>query len=336
MPMVRVPRLTIGIPTYDRPLLVGQAIGSALEQYEPALVLVADQTGRAAEAVRPFLSNPFVRYLRTDATSLWGNWTAAAEACDTEMFCWLQDDDLVNPCHAQRVAQAFDLFPNARLYLGRLAISTIDGLANWWQGAGPMVPMNLRRGCPSLVNGRLITAGGYFSSFALSPGMAFRCDGEAWAAIRRCPSEGCDLYNERIVIAELASRADVICDPATVGSWVQHEGNESKRQVRAGGRTDQYPVLVERLDALLANLPGWEDALKGWCVMVGPGVLEHWLKEAEEYTVESPTYQRALEIVKETKALWRDLAPAAPSRQIVPETTVARQVKRAEKAVRRR
>jgi hypothetical protein len=287
-------------------------------------VLVADSTGSAADVVRAY-KTPNVRYLHTQAGSLWENWTRAVEACDSEFFGWLQDDDIVFNNLAARVVSGFDRFPGAQLYIGRLSISHDGVNGNWWQGTGPMVPFNLRYGLPSLVNGALITAGGYFSSFALSPAVAFRWSLDAVAAVKRCPLD-CDLYNERIVIAELASQADVVCDPAIVGYWLQHEGNESKRQVRGGGRVGQYPALVERLDALLAGLPGWEDALRGWCLMVGPGVLEHWLAEAKEYTVQSPTYDQAVAIVRESVTRWKPIEPPAEPARTEPVQTAVNAV----------
>jgi hypothetical protein len=333
--LVEQPRLTIGIPTYNRPHRLAMAIASALAQQRPAAVLVADQTGLAADVVKPYLgTNPYVRYLRTDASCLWENWTAAAEACDTEFFCWLQDDDLVSPQLSRRVVWSFDEFPKANLYLARLGISGHDMLANWWQGTGPMVPMNLLYGFPTIVSGILVTAGSYFSSWALSPGMAFRHSSEAIAAIRRCPKD-CDLYNERIVLAELGRDADVICDPATMGYWVQHEGNESKRQVRHGGRVGQFPRLVERIDAALADRPDWHQALESWCLLVGVGVLEHWLEEAKEYDVASETYAQAKAIVAKVLRLHRPIAPETAPPKAEPQTAVDPKPRKARKAVTR-
>jgi hypothetical protein len=298
--MMFSPRLTIGIPTYNRPDRLPIAIASAIGQSMPARVLIADQTGMAESVVRPFLQNPLVQYLKTDATCLWENWTAAVENCRTELFAWLQDDDLVAPHFSLRVQQGFDAFPTASVYLARLGISSIDGIANWWQSTGPMFPMDLLHGLPCRVAGLLIVAGGYFNSFALSPGMAFRHSPEAIAAVRRCPKD-CEIYNERIVIAELASHSDVICDPAMVGYWVQHEDNESKRLVRAGGRTSQYPILVERLDSLLKGreADGWEDMLRGWALLLGSGVVEHWLKDHDDLDLDSYGLKRSRTIFRE-------------------------------------
>jgi hypothetical protein len=303
------PRLTIGIPTYDRPHLLGRAIASALAQQRPARVLVADQTGAAAEAVRPWLANPLVHYLRTDATGLWDNWCRTAEGCTTELFSWLQDDDEVYSSFAARVEWAFDHMPGAGVYLGRVAVDNGDGLGNWWHCCGPLLPMDLKRGLASRASGKVVSAAGYFTSMALSPAVAFRWSGEACDAIRRCPAEGCDLYNERLVLAELARDCDVAVDPAIVGLWHQHHGNESKAQVRGGGRVGQFALFASRLDAVLAGRPGWEDELTLWLARMGPGSIETWLKEAEDYGEASPGHGRAVAIARDILGQFRNIEP---------------------------
>jgi hypothetical protein len=331
--MIFQPRLTIGIPTFNRPDRLVMAVTSALGQSQPARVLVCDQSGQAEAAMKPFLEHPLIQYMRTDATCLWENWTAAVDNCRTELFAWLQDDDLLAPHFALRVATAFDSFPTAKVYLARLGISGIDGIANWWQSTGPMFPMDLLHGLPCRVTGLLITAGAYFNSFALSPGMAFRWSIEACEAVRRCPKD-CEIYNERIVIAELAKDADVVCDPAMVGYWVQHEDNESKRLVRAGGRAAQYPILARRLDELLEGRD-YDDMLRGWAMLVGSGVLEHWLKDHGDIDLESVGLRKSREIFMDV------LAKVGHPYQVVPvpsdrtETMQAVKPKRAERAVKK-
>lgn len=302
------PRLTIGIPTYNRPDRLPIAIESALAQQQPAIVLVADQTGDAEEVVSQYLNHPCVRYLRTNATCLWENWTAAAEACDTEFFLWLQDDDKVSSKLSSRVALAFDRYPTAKVYLACLALSFVGGEGNWWQRTGPMVPMNLTHGLPTPVRGSLIIAAGYFTSWALSPGMAFRWSLDAVEAIRNCPKD-CDLYNERLVLAELCRNGDAVCDPAVMGYWVQHDDNESKRQVKAGKRGPQFHRLVAHLDRLLEGRTDWHDALRAWAINIGRSHIRDWLRETGEDEATSPIYDEARAILLESLKIWIDLEP---------------------------
>lgn len=294
-------RLTIGIPTLGtRPDRLVQAIRSALGQSTPARVLVSDQdrTGAVAELLRPFAAHPLFRRVESPATCLWENWAHAAESCETELFAWLQDDDLLAPHFAARVAQCLDRAPDCSVYLARLGVSYGYGLANWWQGCGPMVPMDLLGGGPSRIDAGLVVAGGYFTSWALSPGVAFRTSPQTIAAVRACPTD-CDLYNERLVLAELAKLGGAVVDPAIVGYWCQHADNESRKQNTAGDGARQARILVEHLDRLIPAFPTWREALAGWGTLLGADPVRHWLRETEGLAGESATLTEARAILAE-------------------------------------
>lgn len=294
------PRLTVGIPTLGaRPDRLLKAVASALGGSCPARVHVADQSedGSASLALGPYLEHPMVRVIPTHghARCLWDNWCLAAESCETEFFAWLQDDDIIAPHFGRRIVQAFDRFPRASAWIARLAVSTTEGTGNWWGGCGPMVPMDLMTGGPVEVRGSLVAAAGYFSSFALSPGVAFRATPGAMAAVRRVPANA-DLFAERSVLAELGGLGPVVCDPAVVGYWVQHESNESKFQNAAGGGLKQYPVMAAHLHGLLAESGQWEEALGGWALCVGDAHLRQWLTDTAPHAGLTPTLDRARDI----------------------------------------
>lgn len=295
------PRLTIGIPTLGaRPDRLKKAVASALGGMAPARVVVADQSadGAGREALEQYADHPMVRVVSTHghASCLWDNWCLVAEACDTEFFAWLQDDDVVFPHFGRRAITAFDRFPRAVVWLARLYVSHTEGLGNWWGGCGPMVPMDYGHGGAVEVRADVVIAGGYFSSFALSPGVAFRCTPEAIAAIRRVPKDA-DLFAERSVLAELCRLGPAACDPATVGYWVQHETNESKAQNAAGGAVKQYPAFARHLHSIVETRPGWEEALGGWITCVGPQHAQQWLLDTAPHEGVAATLDRAREIV---------------------------------------
>src|SRR5512146_1653663 len=115
------PRLTVGIPTYNRPDMLPRAIGSALAQTIPVKVLVSDDgdtydrtagivAGLRDEAER---GGHILECYQSGATDLWPNWDGVARRCDTEFFLWLQDDDVILEHVAARVVSAFDRFPEA-------------------------------------------------------------------------------------------------------------------------------------------------------------------------------------------------------------------------------
>lgn len=335
------PRLTIGIPTLGRrPDLLTKAIATALGQSVPAKVLVADQAddGAVERIVAPFLGHPLFRRVPSPARCLWENWCIAAECCDTEFFAWLQDDDVLAPHFALRVVTAMDRHPRSNLWIARLGISLTDGAANWWQATGPMVPMDLLCGGTTEVYGSLLAAGAYFTSFALSPAVAFRWSVQACEAARRCPMDA-DLYVERSILAELARGGCCICDPAIVGYWTMHAGNESRRQIEADGVPTQYAAMARQIDRILTETPGWQAALEGWLMILGREQVARMLKETEGFAGVAPTLDEARSILSRVAPLTHAVATASgvpeASRTKPVETTVHRRASRAERAVRR-
>jgi hypothetical protein len=331
-----MPRLSIGIPTMGaRPERLEKAVGSALAQTVPARVLIVNQGNNpaAAAVAEKFKNHPLVRHFVSDADSLWRNWTFAAECADTELFAWLQDDDVLAPHAVHRMTQGLDAFPQAAVYLARLGVSLAAGLANWWQATGPMVPMDLLHGAPCLIHGNLVTAAGFFTSFALSPGVAFRVTPQSIEACRATPI-GCDLYAERIILAELVKQGPAVCDPAIVGYWVQHEGNESRRLNGANVGKAQFTTLAAHLDRLLADREGWQSALAGWSLMLGPENLRHYLKQSAEIDGDFPRLAEARSILA---GVLNDppAEEARPARQAPVQTAVAPAHRNASKAVAR-
>lgn len=272
------PQLTIGIPTLgSRPDRLTRAIASALGQSSPALVLISDQAAddTVEKVVAPFLANPLVRVTKSPATCLWENWTHATDTCTTPLFAWLQDDDIVSAHFARRVYHAFSAHPSAVVWLARLGISLADGMANWWQATGPMIPMDLLNGGLTEIHGRLLSAGSFFTSFALSPGVAFRLTDKARQAVHNCPKDS-DLFVERSILSELGQLGPAVCDPAIVGMWAIHGENESRRQLALGGTDRQFEVMARHAASLLEQGDDWRPILDGWLHMVGKDQLLRW------------------------------------------------------------
>jgi hypothetical protein len=326
------PRLTIGIPTLgNRPDLLLTAVGSALAQSVPARVLIsAPDADLVTKLIGAYAAHPLVRVVPSPATCLWENWRHAAESCGTEIFAWLQDDDVIAPHMASRAIMALDRNPRAIAWIARLGISMLPGQANWWQATGPLVPMDLLHGGCTPVDGRLLAAGAYVASFALSPAVAFRCTLDALEAVRRCPARGCDLFNERVILAELGRLGEVVCDPAVAGYWVMHGENESRKQVTGGQCEDQYAVMAEHIDGMLQQTPAWQDVFRGWATMVGAENLNRWHEELEKRRGTNRTLDEAADIVKAAMPVTD--RPAEPDA----EHATSRKARRAERAVRRR
>ena len=59
-----------------------------------------------------YKDHPHVEHVLTESTCLWENWEAAARACDTPYFAWLQDDDVISRFYAKRVVHAMERWPD--------------------------------------------------------------------------------------------------------------------------------------------------------------------------------------------------------------------------------
>jgi glycosyltransferase involved in cell wall biosynthesis len=335
------PRLTIGIPTLDRADLLSRAIASATAQTMPCRVVVADQgeTIATARLMDQYKSHPMVRHLPTKgrATCLWENWIAAIEACDTEFFAWLQDDDVVAPHFVERATRAFDAFPAAHVYTACLAISTTAGMGNWWQRTGPMVPMDMIHGIPVLAHAGLMQVTAPFTSMALSPGVAVRWSLDAVQAARNVPT-GMDLFAERVILSELAKLGPGVCDPAVVGYWIHHQDNESRKQNRAGDPDGQYRRMIEHIAPAITAHADWKDVLRGWLLLVNqPETVNAWYRGTSKHEGVSPVLDEARAVLGEylgrVEPDKEDVHHAPPKPE--PEKATARKPRRAERAVAR-
>lgn len=252
------PRLTIGIPHLDRYDRLQKAIDDCLAQTTPCRVLVADQKGTDATArlMGQYRDHPLVRHERTGATCLWENWDAAARLAagdGTEFFAWLQDDDRISRGYAERVAWCFDGFPMADVWTAYLQCADEQGLALRFLGNGPWCGLRALDGSPRCFGGEVLVPLAYVTSWALSPAVAFR-RGPAFDYMLNVVPHDADLYAERTVLAAMGPRTAMIADPLLAGYWVQHAGNEHRRQHKDQERQTQ--VMVDFIDDLM-DKPGF-------------------------------------------------------------------------------
>jgi len=277
------PRVTFGIPTLSRPEHVQFAITSCLAQTIPCHVIVADQgqSRETAAIMERYRDHPHVEHILSDATCLQDNWEVAARACDTEFFCWVQDDDEISPIWADRIVKGFDSFPQA-LHVQAFCYVTPDRIHSLkWAFNGPALGVNMKSLTPECWHGEYCVAPMYIMSWALSPGIAFRCGREFNEALEAMPTDA-DLFTERLIVAEMGSRGDLVTDPVTAGYWHHHGKNLSYEQNADGSIAHQYDVLVERLDQVLDRTPQWALGMTAWCTMRAAHEVMAWLKETTQ------------------------------------------------------
>ncbi len=280
--MMDEPRLTIGIPTVDRPTLLQRAIDSCLAQTVPVWIIVADQgaTEETERVMDRYEDHPYVVHALTGASTLWQNWCEVAKQCQSEFFAWLQDDDILSRIYASRVIKALDGFPGALHWQGNCHCSP-DGIhALKWGWNGPQIGVRMLDVAQEQWPGGMLLASMYFTSWALSPGVAFRCGPEFSAMLEGVP-EGCDLFNERLILAAMGAQGPWVADPVTAGYWVHHGGNESYKQNASGSLPAQRKVMVEHLDDLLDQVETWREAFLVWLRTRSPVDVLNWLKDFE-------------------------------------------------------
>lgn len=278
--IINEPLLTIGIPTLDRAKLLHRAIGSCLKNTIPVKILVADQgkTDETAKVMAHYRHHPHVTHLPTEATCLWENWKAAALACETPYFAWLQDDDVVSRGYAAQICTAFKTYPNSLHWQARCHIAIDERMAGWFSGNGPWVPMPMLEGDPIEWPGELLLASMFLCSWSLSPGVAFRCGKEFTEALESIPPRD-DLFTERLILAEMGLRGPFVASPVIAGYWIHHGGNESYKQHEDQDR--QLVIATEHLDGLLDRCPNWMDPFREWCLIIPAANIMAWLHAAE-------------------------------------------------------
>lgn len=298
------PRLTIGIPTFNRPERLPRAIQSCLGQSVPVRVIVADDgdTDEPGRICKEYADNPNFTYLRSPAKKLWHNWRWCAQrACEAgaEYFMWLQDDDLIAPRVARRVVRAFDQFPDATVYTSRLCMAYDNMLGCAWVGNwGPKIPLDLLWGGMTTYPGKLLVPIAYFDSWSMSPAKAFRVGDDFRSMLEALPDD-CDMFTERLDVATMGLTGKAIADPNMAGYWMIHGRNES--QLTTATCNDQVARAFAYIDTLMDRVPAWRDELLSWMACLGTvDLIESLYNGIKDHRGKSPYCDQILN-------LWEDI-----------------------------
>ena len=297
------PRLTVGIPTFNRPERLFRAIQSVMGQSIPTRCIVADQ-GKSDDCklvCKEFADHPNFKYIESPATKLWENWKFVAEEAvkdGAEFFNWLQDDDLISERHVKRVIRSFDYYPNTVIYLSRLAMAYDNMLGCHWTGNfGPKIPMDLLRGMPLEFPGEILLPIAYFDGWGMSPSKAFRV-GDAFKAMLQDLPDDCDMFTERLDCAFMGLHGGAIADPNIGGYWVIHGRNQS--QVTHSNVGNEATAAWKWLDNKMDGCPTWRENLLSWISALGnPQILEGFRKNIVMFREDSPYIAQMLNIFED-------------------------------------
>jgi glycosyltransferase involved in cell wall biosynthesis len=112
------PRITVGIPTFNRAEMLRESIESVLSQPRSDLRLVVCDNASAddtADVVASF-NDSRLAYVRSDVNvGMIGNLNRAIGLAETEFLVLLPDDDLLYPGYFDAVMDVFDRYPRAGL-----------------------------------------------------------------------------------------------------------------------------------------------------------------------------------------------------------------------------
>ena len=123
VPALGTPAVAVVIPTYNRPRFLPEAIASVQRQSFQGweLIIVGDGTDdRTQEAVRPFLSDPRIRFLRQDHA---GNCVARNRGIaetTAPLVAYLDDDNLWYPDFLARAVDCMATNPEIDVLYGAL------------------------------------------------------------------------------------------------------------------------------------------------------------------------------------------------------------------------
>jgi glycosyltransferase involved in cell wall biosynthesis len=125
------PRVSIGMPLYNREKYVGAAIDAHLKQtYEDFELIITDNasTDRSPEICRAYAAaDPRVKYHRNSRNlGATGNYRRCFELSTGEYFRWTPSDDLVSPNLLQRAVEVLDTDPSIMVAYGRTIL--VDAL----------------------------------------------------------------------------------------------------------------------------------------------------------------------------------------------------------------
>jgi len=130
-------KISVCIPTYNRPDLLKEAIDSCLAQtFLPSEILVGDDSkNRESEAlVRSYITanpNITISYLKNvPSLGQLANVNLLIERASADKFVLLHDDDLLTPTALEVMSRCFETHANAEVVYGRQVLIREDGSEN--------------------------------------------------------------------------------------------------------------------------------------------------------------------------------------------------------------
>jgi hypothetical protein len=292
-----MPKLTIGIPTYNRAHMLPTSLSAALSQtHDDVEVIVSDNasTDNTEEVVRKFGRR--VRYYRNE-TNLGpsANFCRLVELATGDYFSWLQDDDCIFGQFAQRAVNGLESSPQAMLYGAYAAVAPQPNyLANSWL-YGPPLALDWTTSTLRLIPGEMIAPLSLCVSVVIPPVCAFRL-----SALKSCMprwNHEIPLLVERTIVAEVAALGEAVLDPYVAGVFRAHanQGYKTMQQENPNAMKEQWAQMAKELDALpIRDRSEWRRQLTA---LISELSLDH----RNQWEIESRTWPTDLPICREMR-----------------------------------
>lgn len=252
---IRPPKISIGIPTFNRVNYLRESLGSALTQtLRDIEIIIADNASTdGTEEFVLSINDKRVKYFKHDKNYGAGyNRQSVIDMSSAEYFLWFNDDDIIFPDLALRAYEAFQQNPDASMYSSYTLYDTDIGAGNDSHLAGPPFKLNWKDGNYRIINGNLLLPVCLCYTPALFPGVLFRID-----VLRRvvAMSRGyCPLLDERFIIGCVAKNSKVIVDPY-IGGWYRYHPEQLNINLQKNktAMSDSSYVMEDEITRLVNN-----------------------------------------------------------------------------------
>ena len=122
----KIPLITVGVPVFRGWQYVEESLRALQAQTFSAfqvLISVDGNDQRSAVVCRPFIADPRFRITLQEHRLGWaGNVNWLLQRCDTEFFCFAQQDDLLDPCYFEVLLEAAAKHPDAAVLYSEMVV----------------------------------------------------------------------------------------------------------------------------------------------------------------------------------------------------------------------
>lgn len=274
--------LTIGIPTYNRSGYLHNSLHSALSQSSnEVLVRVLDNasTDQTKDVVNEFIGvhqDKCIYSVNSKNIGSLNNFIRLAEMCETEYFCWLQDDDCLHLNFAERALTALQASPKVNVY-SAFALLSRDMQSHYKPHVyGPPFPVDfMKEQRFKLFDGRLLAPFSLFMSVTFPPVSVFRTQVLQSYLKKQRPIT--PLFAERSYALHCAAGGEIAVDPFIGAILRLHAGQEQNEMLHR--EREEWLSFAEDVEQLVKGWgPDWLPLFEQMLHQIDPAYRQVWLE----------------------------------------------------------